>query len=173
LLYLQAKLLQTVLGAQQREPRCGLTTLTASTRCAVEAASLPASQPPAESPTKKKQDDRHRDRSYIHNRLAAAFVEHLGTLRGIPLRYGCYAGTTKDVKSEGTELARSIHRLGTLPHTCHNASTALLRSRFHRNRTKRACSARHPSIHHLPHRLHPPASLHLIKLLPGFFSTAT
>ena len=84
------------------------TTSTASTRCAVEAALLPASKPPTNSPSKKNQDDHHRDRNCVLNRLAAAFVEHFDTLRGSLLCYGCHAGTTKDVKSQVKELARSI-----------------------------------------------------------------
>jgi len=83
-------------------------TSTASTRCAVEAASLPASQPPLESPSKKKKDDRHRDYNHIHTRLAAAFVAHFDTLSGIPICYGCYAGTTENVMSQGKELVLSI-----------------------------------------------------------------
>jgi len=45
---------------RKQSPSADWATSAASTRCAVEAASLPASQPPTDSPSKKKKDDRHR-----------------------------------------------------------------------------------------------------------------
>jgi len=137
---------------------------------------LPASQPPTNSPSKKNQDDHHRDHNYVHTRLAAVFVENFNALRGIPLCYGCYAGTTKDVKSECKELARSIlcdlasarwpqdfperlPRSASLP-----VSPPLNRTSLQSTSSLNTSSAPLPTT---------PAFIHLSKLLPRFISTAT
>ena len=118
----------------KESPAADCAALTASTRCAVEAASLPASQPPTDSPTTKKQDDRHRDRNYIHNRL----LRHLwNTL----IRFGafpCVTDATRDLPKTSSQRVKNLRGPSSAissrhvgHNACHNASSALLRSRFH------------------------------------------
>jgi len=79
-------------------------------------------------------------------------MEHFDTLRGIPLCYGRYAGTTEDFKSkvmsshgQSSAIFLSLHGFH---NTCHSASSALPRSRLRCHRSDRACSAWHPSTQH-------------------------